>query len=44
MEFTFLRNDRDQPSQYVNQMPHDLNFDNVDNKPTMILPDIWYSK
>ncbi|HAV12217.1 MAG TPA: hypothetical protein DCX06_01810 [Opitutae bacterium] len=44
MEFTFLRKDRIQNPSYAKTFPHPLDTDNVDYKPTLVLPLCWYRK
>lgn len=43
MEFTFLRNDRIQPTDRILTFPHPLDRQNVENKPSLALPPCWYA-
>ena len=42
MEFTFLRNDRITEQMPISNFPHHLDVDNVNRKPSITLPEIWY--
>jgi len=43
LEFTFLRNDRFSKSDYRNDFPHHLDFDNVDGR-NLVLGSSWYKQ